>query len=349
MNPDQLSLEQKIGQMLLLGFRGTELDDSNPIYEDIEKGYTGGVIFFDYDAELGVHDRNVKSPEQTQKIIGDMQQIASVPLFVSVDQEGGKVNRLKPDYGFPRTRSHWELGLRDDPDFTRQESSIIAKTLKDLGFNLNFAPCVDLALNKENPIIHGMERAFSEDPELVIKHARSYISAHNAQGVMTACKHFPGHGSSEADTHLGMVDVTETWQEFETTPYKKLIEEGLCDAVMTSHIFNRKLDEDYPATLSSNILTDLLRKKLNFDGLIMTDDLQMQAITDHFSFEETIQYSLKAGADILDFGNNLVYEPDLGSEAITAILNLLDKGVISEERIEASFQRIWRAKQKWLF
>jgi beta-N-acetylhexosaminidase len=159
-------------------------------------------------------------------------------------------------------------------------------------------------------------------------------------------KHFPGHGSSRDDSHLGFVDVTNTWARAELEPYARLIAAGQCDAVMTAHIFNANLDPSLPATLSERIITGLLRDELRFDGVIVSDDMQMKAISDHYGFETAIRLAMEAGVDILAIANNSVFEPDVAARAIAVIQRLVQEGRISAARIEQSYQRIMRLKAR---
>lgn len=342
----ELSLDQKLGQMLLLGFRGTRLTGENPVITDIRDRHIGGVILFDYDLMRKSGDRNIVSPEQVAQLTSDLKSHAEIPLFVSIDQEGGIVNRLKPDYGFTPTLSHKKLGDNDDPAQTLKHAREIAEEVHTSGFNLNFAPCVDLAANKENKAIYGRERCFSDDPEMVALHAGAYIRGHHEAGVLTAVKHFPGHGSSREDTHLGMADVTETWQEHEVLPYQRILDEGICDMVMTTHIFNRRLDPEYPATLSRKILTGILRERLGWDGVIISDDLQMKAITAHFGMETAMKRALLAGVDMLIYGNNLDFDPEIAGKFLRVAKEMLEKGEITEEQIDASVRRIFESKEQ---
>jgi beta-N-acetylhexosaminidase len=162
--------------------------------------------------------------------------------------------------------------------------------------------------------------------------------------VKTAVKHFPGHGSSQDDTHLGFVDVTHTWQEIELFPYRNLITEGLVDMVMTTHVFNEYLDNEYPATLSRNILTGILRERLGFNGVVMTDDLQMKAIRDHYGLEHAVELAILAGADVINVGNNMEYWSDSTEKIARIIKSLLNKGTINEKRVDDSYKRIMRLK-----
>jgi beta-N-acetylhexosaminidase len=345
----ELTLDQKIAQMMLVGFRGFQLDDDNPLIDDLRNAMVGGIILFDYDVLKRSHERNIKSPAQLEKLMSQIYSHLQVPTFISIDQEGGTVNRLKPDYGFPHSYSHKELGEEDDVVHTEKHGQHIAQVLRSYGINLNFAPCVDLGINKENKAIYGRNRTFSDDPFNVTAHARAYIQGHKKEGVLTALKHFPGHGSSLADTHLGMANVTESWSQKETIPYEVLINEGLCDMVMTTHIFNQNLDPEYPATLSRQVITGMLRDKLQFEGVIISDDLQMQAITDHFGLDKVVELALIAGVDVLAFGNNLAWEPDIVARCTRIVKELLESERITEQRIDASVERILSLKGEYLY
>jgi beta-N-acetylhexosaminidase len=336
------NLPEKIGQMIQTGFRGFTPDESDPVIDGIRRHRVGWIVLFDYDDVLKMFRRNVRSPRQLRSLTQSLRNHLHHPFAVSIDQEGGIVNRLKPAYGFPETYSHKYLGEMNDPSFTYRHASLIAQTLKENGITLNLAPVLDLGLNRENKIIYGKERCFSDDPEKVAVHAREYIRAHRKHGILTAVKHFPGHGSSADDTHLGMVDVTGTWSETELVPYRILIQENMIDMVMTTHVFNRHLDPDYPATLSKKIITGILRERLGYDGVVMTDDLQMRAIKDHFGPEQAIELALNAGADIINIGNNMEYNEDICERVAGSILNLVESKRISEERIEESLRRIDR-------
>ncbi len=345
-HPDDLSLEQKLGQMLLLGFRGTVLEKDNPIVSDIRDHQIGGVILFDYDVVRQSADRNIASPEQVRALTADLKSLSQIPLFVSIDQEGGTVNRLKPDFGFPPTFSHKELGEKDDLAFTYEHGRAIASLVRRHGHNVNFAPCLDLGINKQNKAIYGRDRCFSDDPEVAALHASAYVRAHRDEGVIAAAKHFPGHGSSLEDTHLGMADVTKSWQEYEVLPYQRLMDEGLVEMIMTTHIFNRRLDEKWPATLSPRVLKDMLRKRMGFEGVIISDDLQMKAISGHYGDRVVMEQALLAGVDILAYGNNLDFDPGLASRFIRIAKQLLDDGKISVGRINDSVMRILLLKEK---
>jgi len=333
-------LEQQIGCMIMTGFRGLVINDQDALAQDLRQGRIGGVVLFDTDAELKSPVRNIASPRQLYSLISDIKKRSPHPLLIGVDQEGGKVVRLKPSHGFPETVSQRFLGQTDDPDLTLRMAESIAETLADAGFNLNFSPLVDLDINPESPAIGHFERSFSADPEVVIRHGQIFIQTLMKKGITPVLKHFPGHGSAGTDSHLGLVNVTESWDEKELVPYRRLIRTGLAPMIMSAHIFNQRLDPKYPATLSKNVITDLLRNELGYNGVIISDDLNMKAISDQFGLEKTVELAIKAGIDILLFGNNLSYDPDIASKVHRIILDLLRQKRITKERIATSVQRI---------
>ncbi len=336
------SLDLKIGQMILIGFPDAQVDAD--VLREIRDGNVGSIIIF----EKNIPRQN--SFIALKKIIWTYQAAAAIPLIVSIDQEGGRVNRLKDKYGFPRSITAEMMGRSPSLDSVRFYSEATAATLAGLGINMNFAPVVDLRSNPNNPIIARYGRSFSADEDTVAIMAREVILQHDRYGVLTALKHFPGHGSSMADTHLGIADVTATWEERELYPYKALIDSGLVHAVMSAHIVNRNLDPDgHPGTLSENILGGILRDRLHFDGVVFSDDMQMHAITEHYGLEEAIRLAIKAGIDIMTFSNNISGSDERTVARVHAIIRgLVDKGAISRERIDESFRRIMKLKQSLL-
>ena len=339
-------LEEKIGQMIMVGFRGLEPADRDPVARDIRERHIGGVILFDYDVPSRTWGRNIESPGQLRALTASLQKLTAIPLFIAVDQEGGRIVRLKEKAGFPPTLSQKRLAAGGDPGKTARQADRTAKTLAGLGINLNFAPVVDLDLNPDNPVIGKLERSFSLNPDAVTRHAAAVIDAHRRYGILTAPKHFPGHGSAAGDTHEGFVDVTGRWSTLELKPFQDLIREGKADMIMTAHIFNGKLDPEWPSTLSRKTLTDLLRRDMGFSGVVISDDLQMKAIATRYSLETAIRQSILAGVDILLFANNSVYEEDIAARAAGTIRMLVEKGVIPRERIDESWRRILRLKER---
>jgi len=345
---NEVTLDEKIGQMLKVGFRGLSVDENSPIVEDIRKYHIGGVVLFDYDVPRDTALRNISSPGQVQNLVQDLQRFADIPLIIAIDQEGGRVARLKPRYGFEKSVSAQYLGSLQNADSTRKYAHQTGQTLSELGINTNLAPVVDVNINPENPVIGGIERSFSDDPSVVTRHARLYIETLHEYGIITTLKHFPGHGSSRDDSHLGVVDVTDYWKQKELVPYRNLIESGTADIVMTAHIFNAALDSTYPATLSKPIITGILRDSLRFNGVVMSDDLQMKAIRTEYGLKETIKMSIQAGVDILSFANNSIFDAEIAAKAHGIINELVEEGSLSEGRIDQSYDRIMSLKRKYL-
>ena len=343
---EQPSLSVQAGQMLMLGFRGLTAESSDWVLEDIRAGRAGGVILFDYDVQLDRPLRNIKNPDQVKTLIHDLQAAARLPLLVAVDQEGGRVCRLKPGHGFPDFPGAQELGSINDPGLTQATAHRMGRLLQELGFNCNLAPVVDVNVNPQNPAIGKLGRSFSPDPETVVRQARAFITGLQAGGVLSCLKHFPGHGSAFNDSHLGLTDITHTWEPLELIPYQDLIRSGHADLVMTGHLFNADLDARFPATLSQRVVTGLLRKELGFSGVVISDDLQMKAITAQYDLRETVCRAVNAGVDILLFGNNLAYDPDIAVKVQDLILDLVSAGEIDARALEASFQRIMRVKER---
>lgn len=341
------TLREKIGQLLNVGFRGCTPAECALIARDIRELHLGGVILFDQEmADPTTKRRNVESPAQVRNLVSFLQQQAAWPLLVSIDQEGGRVNRLKPVYGFPESISHEELGRLNEPATTYRHAAATAQTLAGLGINWNLAPVVDLDAHPDNPVIKGKGRSFSADPEIVARHAAEFVRAHRDHRVLTCAKHFPGHGSATGDTHLGLVDVTQTWTERELTPFQRLIAAGNCDAIMTAHVFNAKLDPAHPATLSRAVLTGILRERLGFDGVISSDDMEMKAISSRYGLENSVPAAIEAGLDVLCFGNNLSYDPDIARKASDILVRAVESGRLSEQRIDQSCRRVLALKRR---
>jgi beta-N-acetylhexosaminidase len=352
-----VSLEHKIGQMIMVGFDGSTLGPNDPIVQDILNQRITGVILFDYNFKTKTFDKNIKNPDQLKSLTVQLQNYAEQavkryhnqlsPLLISVDYEGGRVNRLKSAYGFPETVSEKYLG--EQPlEITQKYSHSMAMVLRKMGINLNFSPVVDLAIDPDNEVIVQLERSFSDNPNKVVDDAKVFIRAYKDQQILCALKHFPGHGSSKGDTHQGFVDVSKTWKVQEMIPYQQLIKNNQsCDLIMTAHVINRKLDTaGYPASLSYQMTTDLLRKQLGFQGVVITDDLQMGAITENYDLESSVKLAILAGADILLFCNQLKYQPHIAEKVIKIISKLVKEGVISKERINLSYNRIIALKKK---
>ena len=334
------SLDIKIGQMILIGMPKAEVDSS--VLEEVRSGKVGSLIYF---------EKNIPKSSSAfaafKKMSWSYQKAAPIPLFICIDQEGGKVNRLKEKYGFTRSITAAAIGKFKSLDSVRFYAEATAATLAGLGINVNFAPCVDVAINPANPVIVKAERAYSSNADSVTWFAKEVVKQHRKFGVVTALKHFPGHGSSKDDTHLGLADVTNTWTAIELKPYQAMIDSGFVDAVMTSHIVNKKLDHSaLPGTLSKPILDSLLRGKMKFDGVIFSDDMQMKAIASNYGLEEAIKLAVNAGVDIMCFSNNIQgVEGRTVAKVHGVIKRFVASGEISATRIDQSFRRVMKLKK----
>ncbi|MES2680967.1 MAG: glycoside hydrolase family 3 N-terminal domain-containing protein [Bacteroidota bacterium] len=336
------SLDIKIGQMIMLGINDrTELADSDPLIKELNANKLGGVVLF---------EKNISKTDARNKLktlITVLKSNTPIPLLVSIDEEGGKVHRLKPKYGFVAMPSAAYLGKLDNRDSTLFYNRALAAELAGLGFNFNYAPSLDLAINPENTVIVKRERSFSAKNEMVSKHALLCIKAHHENGVKTILKHFPGHGSSTGDSHLGIVDVTETWDFKELFPYYDILKSGSCDAIMTAHLVNRNWDSTYlPATLSSKVVTGMLRGLLGFKGVVFSDDMQMKAISSAYGVDKSIEMAVNAGVDIIMFGNNVdpKDKPVTATEIHEKLKKLVMDGKIRPERINEAYNRIMKMK-----
>ncbi len=335
------SLDIKIGQMILIGMPKAEVDST--VLGEVKSGKVGALIYF---------EKNIPKSSSAfaafKKMSWAYQKAAPIPLFICIDQEGGKVNRLKEKYGFTRSITAAAIGKFKSMDSVQFYAEATAATLAGLGINVNFAPCVDVAVNPTNPVIVKAERSYSSNEDSVALFAREVVKQHRKFGIVTALKHFPGHGSSKDDTHLGLADVTNTWTDRELKPYRMLIESGDVDGVMTSHIVNKNLDhKSLPGTLSKPMLDSLLRKKLGFQGVIFSDDMQMTAIASNYGLEEAIKLAVNAGVDIMCFSNNIMgVENRTVDKVHDVIRNFVTTGEIKNERIDESFKRIMKLKKR---
>ena len=332
-------LDVMIGQMLLMGLTNTEVDPL--VLQEIKAGHVGSIIFFEKNVP-----KSSASFAALKKLIWTYQKASPIPLFVCIDQEGGRVNRLKDKYGFTRSITAQDMGRAGTLDSVKFYAEATAATLAGLGFNVNFAPVVDLAVNPENTVIVKVGRSFSANPDSVVILAEEYIKPHRKFGVITVLKHFPGHGSSQTDTHFGVADVTKTWTDAELIPYQRMIAAGTMDAVMTSHIVNFKLDpRGYPGTLSSRMIDSLLRKQFHYNGVVFSDDMQMLAIAKQYGLEETVKLTINAGVDVLCFSNNIQGSENRTVNRVHSIIRaLVESGQIKREKIVESFDRIMKLK-----
>lgn len=339
LNAQEVSLEEKVGRMLIIGFRGTEINDNSPIVVDIKERKVGGIILFEHN--ITPIEKKLDSKQRLKSMCAKITEMSSHPIIISIDQEGGKVNRLKTKYGFTPSVTQEYLGKIDNEDTTRNYASHMAQQLVEIGINTNFTPCVDVNVNEKCPVIARFGRSISKDENKVVKHGKYIIDEHNKRGVITAIKHFPGHGSSMVDSHKGFTDVTTTWQQRELVPFKELLSDETLNMVMISHVFNKNIDDKYPATLSEKSINGLLRKELGWNGVVVTDDMHMKAITDHYTLEESLALTINAGADMIILSSNIPGNMNpISQQAIDAIVKMVKIGEISQERIDESYKRI---------
>lgn len=330
-----MSLEEKVGQLFQVGFQSKSID--REIKDLIENYHIGGVIYF---------TRNIENLEQTASLSKNLQELAldsgaGIPLFISVDQEGGKVRRIKDLTYFP---ANIEIGATGDKELSRKAAAVTAKELKGLGINVNLAPVLDVNNNPANPVIG--ERSFGADPILVAEMGVAYIKGLQAEGIIATAKHFPGHGDTAVDSHFDLPVINhsrERLDQVELYPFKKAIEAGV-DSIMVAHIYFSTIESEagIPATLSKAVLNDLLREDLNFEGVIITDDLEMGAITNFLGTAAGAVKTIEAGADIVLISHSY----DKQKQAIEAVIAAVENGRISEKRIEESLRRIIKLKGK---
>lgn len=334
-----------IGRMFMVGFSGQTCRPGDWIFKAVAELRVGGVILFARNVDGSV--QNISAPSQLHELIAQLREAAGRrPLCISVDQEGGMVCRLRADDGFPASLSARELARLSDGEI-RERASQMAMTLAEMGINWNLAPVVDLDLHPDNPIIGRYGRSFGADPDRVTHVARLFIQAHHAAGVACCLKHFPGHGSAGQDSHQGFVDVSDCWQQRELVPFARLIEDGHADAIMTGHLINRRLDgSGLPATLSRPVMQDLLRNELGFTGVIVSDDLQMGAITRKWGLAEAVRQAVQAGVDLLTIGNNLASGEADVVQAIAAVEKMLDRGEVDADYIRAAIGRVTTLQEK---
>ncbi|WP_457576428.1 glycoside hydrolase family 3 protein [Desulfomarina sp.] len=339
------SLKNKIGQLFIIGFEGASISAFHPIAEDIIEENLGGVILFDKLLAKKRSANNIISTAQVQELTGKLREMAG-DLLIAVDQEGGRVSRLARLDDFPDIPAAAILSEDDGVERTRQAARKIADGLQRLGINFNLAPVADLNLFADNPIIGCFDRSFGDDPEKVFHHCLAWIEEHRKKSVLSCLKHFPGHGSTKDDSHLGFVDITESWKEVELQPFVKCIKAGFMEAIMTAHLFHRGMDSQLPATLSAPLISGKLKGEMGFRGAVVTDDMQMRAITDRYGLAEACSRAIGAGADLIIIGNNLEQDPRIFAKVRDRIIRDLEDGKLAETRIEDALSRVRTLKQR---
>lgn len=346
--PDSVIRRYAAG-MLMVGFKGDSVTEDCDAARYVRDLKVGALVLFDIDvtgdATLG--SRNITSKERLSRMTAQLQAWADYPLIIATDQEGGKVARLKPQYGFLPTVTAEHLGTIDNEDTTRYYASRLAREMREAGVNVNLAPVVDV-LNHDCPAVGHYNRCYSTQTAVIARHAGWFIDESRRQGVLCTLKHFPGHGNAIDDSHYGFVDVTTRWSPTELEPFRQLIDAGKADLIMTAHLFNRQIDDEYPATLSAKTLNGLLRGELGYDGVVVTDDLYMQAIRNQYSIPTALELAINAGADLICVGNNIStgFEADRPFKLVDMIVNSVKQGRIPWERMEQSHQRLQRLQHK---
>jgi beta-N-acetylhexosaminidase len=331
--------DEMIGDMLVLGFSGASADaeSAQGLARHIAAGRAGGACF------LGHNTRSKAGIEALTALFARSGR-RTHPL-IAVDQEGGVVQRLGAKIGYPAIPAARDMAAQVSPAQAKPLYAAMAATLRSAGFNLNLAPVVDLGFEPKNPIVSKFGRAFGKDGATVACYAAAFIAGHREHGVLTAVKHFPGHGSTLTDSHARPVDLTPTWREDELVPYRELTRLGLVDLVMSGHLAHDKLTGGEPATLSAKAIEGLLRRDIGFRGAVMTDDLDMAAIRSTVPLMEAVVRAIAAGNDLLLLSNSASPDPDLPLRVIAAVKGAVADGRIPKGRIEASATRLARLGQ----
>ena len=349
-------IKDRIGQMFMVGFDGHQV--SLKLRDIILCHGIGGIILF---------SRNITDPIQLADLCNDLQNISKdIPLFISIDQEGGRVSRLKePFTQLPPARFFGRLfekkpqEIQEDktnefePDYKKDDvvtllydlGEVVARELSSVGINMNLAPVLDVNTNPGNLVIK--DRSFGLDPFTVSILGNAFIKGLQGNGVIAVGKHFPGHGDTDCDSHKQLPTVKHSvkrFEEVELMPFMESIKEGL-ESIMTAHVLYPAWDASMPATLSENILDGILRKKMGFEGLIISDDMDMGAIKSKYSIEEATMHAINAGVDIILIGNNL----GKLERVMHTTLQAVDKGRISQSRINESVERILGLKNRYLY
>lgn len=327
---EEMSLKEKIGQLFAFGFDG--INPSNEIIDLIRNEKIGTIIYF---------TRNIKDTKQVWKLSRDLQGYSDIPLFITADQEGGIVTRFTE--GVTVSPSNMAMGATSSPKHTEAASKIIGEELRILGVNMNLAPCIDVNNNPNNPVI-GV-RSYGEDPRKVSQLGMAAVRGYRKVKIAPVVKHFPGHGNTETDSHLDMPVISygmEHIENIELYPFKEAIKDDV-ECIMISHISFPALEKsNIPATLSQSIVNGLLRQELNYKGVVMTDCMEMNAIANRYDIGEAVIMAIKAGNDIVLISHT--YE--LQKEAINKVMKAVHEGILSEERIDQSVQRIMKLKEK---
>lgn len=335
-------LSTMIGQMIMVGFEGASVDDPafRDILEKVQQGRITGVLYL---------QRNIAGRSSVRAMNKALQQAAGRPVLVAIDQEGGAIQRVPGSTGFPRVPSARSVARKATPREAYETYSGLASYLHRWGFNLNLGPVADLDINPDNPVIGRLGRSFSANPSTVVQYSAAFVESHREHGVLTALKHFPGHGSSRRDSHNGWADVTETSKPAEVEVFRKLIAQGYADLVMSGHIYDAKFQtgaRKLPASLEPGVIRTVLRKELGFHGAVISDDLQMAAIADKFSLRDTVVSAVLAGNDIIVFGNSKSIDPEIDTKVTAILREEATKNATLRKAIAAAYGRVVKLKNR---
>lgn len=326
----KMSLNEKVGQMIVISYENEYTDELDNILKVVKPG--GFIVF----------PQNVTTYNGTVEYISKVKNTATIPMLISIDQEGGRVQRIKniSDVNVQTIPAMLELGKTNDTELSYNVGTVLAKELSAFGVNADFAPVLDVFSNPNNTVIGN--RAFGTDSNTVIKMALPFAHGMESQGIIPTFKHFPGHGDTTSDSHVELPVVTKTKEELyqnELLTFKAAIEDN-AQIIMTAHIALPNVTGDYtPATMSKVIINDILRNELGFNGVVITDAINMRALRDNYTIDEICSYSINAGVD-------MILMPLDPIEASNTIENLVNNGTISEERINESVKRILTLKYK---
>jgi beta-N-acetylhexosaminidase len=338
-------LQGKIDQLFIVGFRGTSMSTAPDAQRILAETNIGGVILFDYDTPTRLYGRNISSKIQVSSLVKDLQSKSQTPLFISIDEEGGKVSRLKKVPGFTPTLSAEKLSRKTDIQ-VQGVAKGLGKILYSYGFNMNFAPVLDVNVNKRSPAIGLVGRSFSPLQSVVSRKAVAFSKGLQQSSIIPVGKHYPGHGSSVGDTHKGFVDITKTFKQYELEPFKKACASGI-PAIMVGHLFDSNVDVDFPATLSKAHI-DRLKNLGCTSQVIVTDDIDMKALNGQYSRHDVLVKAFNAGIDIVIASNNInAYNPDQFFVDRKIIFDAVKAGEISEVRINEAYNKVTDLKNKF--
>ena len=322
-------LETQAARLISVGFQGKAMTDE--LFRLIARG-VGGVIFF---------SRNVGQPAEVAHTTASLKRAAGRPLVIALDQEGGLVARLRQ--GFTEVPPMRSVGATGNPELARQVGAVIGREVRAVGFDMNYAPVLDVDTNPQNPVI--ASRSFGRTPELVSDMGVALFAGLESAGVGACGKHFPGHGDTSQDSHLTLPRLPhslERLEQVELKPFAAAARAGI-PSLMTAHVIFEPLDPVHPATMSRAVLRGLLRERLGYDGLVVSDDLEMRAIADHFGVEETVERGLNAGVDHF----LCCHTAEVAHRAIDSVIHAIERGIVSRETLAAANRRLQTFSQRY--